>query len=89
MIEPDNPDEVEEFGKNMQAVIAEMFREAARLAQYVYEECFVKGKGVDELMTDDLYHKYNLQTWKKVLFYVTGRLEAVLRVEPGKEKLCS
>ena len=33
-----------------------------------------------------LYHKYNLQSWKKVLTYDTERLKAVLREEPRKEK---
>ena len=33
-----------------------------------------------------LYHKYNLQSWEKVLCYDTERLKAVLKEELGKEK---
>ncbi len=53
VVRPDNPEKIEEFGKNMQKVIAELFREAAGLAQYVYEECFVKGKDIESLLSDD------------------------------------
>lgn len=53
VVKPDDSEKIEEFGKNMQAVIAELFREAAGLAQYVYEECFVKGKDIDSLLTDN------------------------------------
>ena len=35
VVKPDDPEKIEEFGKNMQIVIAELFREAAGLAQYV------------------------------------------------------
>lgn len=42
LIKPDHPEKIEEFGNNMKAVIAELFRETVGLAQYVYEECFVK-----------------------------------------------
>ena len=38
---------------SMKAVIAELFREAVGLAQYVYEECFVNGKDVEEILSDD------------------------------------
>lgn len=53
LIKPDNPENIEEFSQNMRAVIAELFREAVGLAQYVYEECFVKGKDVEEILSDD------------------------------------
>lgn len=53
LIKPDNPENIEEFGKNMKAVIAELFREAIGLAQYVYEECFVNGRDVEEILSDD------------------------------------
>lgn len=53
IFKPDDPEKLEEFAKNMQEVIAELFREAAGLAQYVYEECFVKGKEIESLLTDD------------------------------------
>lgn len=53
VVKPDTPEKIEEFAKNMQEVIAELFREAAGLAQYVYEECFVKGKDIESLLTDD------------------------------------
>ena len=53
LIKPDNPENIEEFSKNMKAVIAELFREAVGLAQYVYEECFVNGKDVEEILSDD------------------------------------
>ena len=53
LIKPDNPENIEEFGNNMKAVIAELFREAVGLAQYVYEECFVNGKDVEEILSDD------------------------------------
>ena len=53
LIKPDNPENIEEFGKNMKAVIAELFREAVGLAQYVYEECFVNGRDVEEILSDD------------------------------------
>ena len=54
LIKPDHPEKIEEFGNNMKAVIAELFREAVRLAQYVYEECFVNGRDVEEILSDDL-----------------------------------
>ena len=50
LIKPDYPENIEEFGNNMKAVIAELFREAVGLAQYVYEECFVNGKDVEEIL---------------------------------------
>ena len=53
LIKPDNPENIEEFGNNMKAVIAELFREAVGLAQYVYEECFVNGRDVEEILSDD------------------------------------
>ncbi|MDY4578511.1 MAG: hypothetical protein SO471_11280 [Anaerobutyricum hallii] len=53
LIKPDHPEKIEEFGNNMKAVIAELFREAVGLAQYVYEECFVNGKDVEEILSDD------------------------------------
>lgn len=53
LIKPDNPENIEEFSQNMRAVIAELFREAVGLAQYVYEECIVKGKDVEEILSDD------------------------------------
>ena len=53
LIKPDHPEKIEEFGNNMKAVIAELFREAVRLAQYVYEECFVNGRDVEEILSDD------------------------------------
>lgn len=40
-INSDNPVIIEEFSKNMRAVIEELFREAVGLAKYVYEKCFV------------------------------------------------
>ena len=54
LIKPDNPENIEEFSNNMRAVIAELLREAVGLAQYVYEECFVNGKDVEEILSDDL-----------------------------------
>lgn len=53
LIKPDHPEKIEKFGNNMKAVIAELFREAVGLAQYVYEECFVNGKDVEEILSDD------------------------------------
>ena len=53
LIKPDHPEKIEEFGNNMKAIIAELFREAVRLAQYVYEECFVNGRDVEEILSDD------------------------------------
>lgn len=53
LIKPDHPEKIEEFGNNMKAVIAELFREAIGLAQYVYEECFVNGRDVEEILSDD------------------------------------
>ena len=53
LIKPDHPEKIEEFGNNMKDVIAELFREAVRLAQYVYEECFVNGRDVEEILSDD------------------------------------
>lgn len=53
LIKPDNPENIEEFSNNMRAVIAELFQEAVGLAQYVYEECFVNGKDVEEILSDD------------------------------------
>lgn len=53
LIKPDNPENIEEFSNNMGAVIAELLREAVGLAQYVYEECFVNGKDVEEILSDD------------------------------------
>ena len=53
LIKPDHPENIEEFGNNMKAVIAELFREAVGLAQYVYEECFVNGRDVEEILSDD------------------------------------
>ena len=53
LIKPDHPEKIEEFGNNMKAVIAELFREAVRLAQYVYEDCFVNGRDVEEILSDD------------------------------------
>ena len=53
LIKPDHPEKIEEFGNNMKAVIAELFREAVGLAQYVYEECFVNGRDVEEILSDD------------------------------------
>ena len=53
LIKPDHPENIEEFGNNMKAVIAELFREAVRLAQYVYEDCFVNGRDVEEILSDD------------------------------------
>ena len=38
---PDHPENIEDFGNKMKAVIAELFREAVGLAKYVYEKCFV------------------------------------------------
>ena len=46
--------------------------------------CGVRVENIERI--EILYHKYNLQSWKKVLSYVTERLKAVLREEPGKEK---
>ena len=53
LIKPDHPENIEKFGNNMKAVIAELFREAVGLAQYVYEECFVNGRDVEEILSDD------------------------------------
>lgn len=53
LIKPDHPEKIEEFGNNMKAVIAELFREAVGLAQYVYEEWFVNGRDVEEILSDD------------------------------------
>ena len=53
LIKPDHPEKIEEFGNNMKAVIAELFREAVRLSQYVYEDCFVNGRDVEEILSDD------------------------------------
>lgn len=53
LFKPDHPENIEEFSQNMRAVISELFREAVGLAQYVYEECFVNGKDVEEILSDD------------------------------------
>ena len=53
LIKPDNPENIEEFGNNMKAVIAELFREAVGLVQYVYEECFLNVRDVEEILSDD------------------------------------
>ena len=53
LIKPDHPEKIEEFGNNMKAVIAELFREAVGLAQYVYEEWFVNGRDVEEILSDE------------------------------------
>lgn len=41
--------------------------------------CGVRVENIERI--EILYHKYNLQSWKKVLFYVTEGLKAVLREE--------
>ena len=48
--------------------------------------CQRQGNGENIKKIGTLYHKYNLQSWKKVLTYDTERLKAVLREEPRKEK---
>lgn len=65
LIKPDNPENIEEFGKNMKAVIAELFREAVGLAQYVYEECFVNGRDVEEIVVP-AYHM-NKTHWNSII----------------------
>ena len=60
LIKPDHPENIEEFGNNMKAVIAELFREAVGLAQYVYEECFVNGKDDDPRKTEAILATYML-----------------------------
>ena len=53
LIKPDHPENIEEFGNNMKAVIAELFRVAVGLALYGYVLCFVYGSFVDEILSDD------------------------------------
>ena len=53
LIKPDHPENIEEFGNNMKAVIAELFREAVGLAQYVYEASSLNGQDVEAVLSDD------------------------------------
>ena len=72
-------------GVRVENVENSLMRDIRYLDKLVDE--LAKGKAMEKIGT--LYHKYNLQSWEKVLCYDTERLKAVLREEPGKEKLCS
>lgn len=48
-----DPENVADFLESIRRVVAGLFREAIGLSQYVYEECFVKGNSLEEIMPDD------------------------------------
>lgn len=48
-----DPEKMDGFLQSIRLITAELFREAMGLSQYVYEECFVKGKDIEEILPDD------------------------------------
>ena len=48
-----DPENIDAFLQRIRAIVSELFREAMGLSQYVYEECFVKGKEIEEILPDD------------------------------------
>lgn len=48
-----DPENIDSFLQSIRAIVSELFREAMGLSQYVYEECFVKGKDIEEILPDD------------------------------------
>ncbi len=48
-----DPEKIDGFLESIRVIISELFREAMGLSQYVYEECFVKGKRIEEILPDD------------------------------------
>ena len=48
-----NQENLESFRQSISVIVSELFREAMGLSQYVYEECFVKGKDIEEILPDD------------------------------------
>lgn len=48
-----DPENIDSFLQSIRVVISELFHEAMGLSQYVYEECFVKGKDINEILPDD------------------------------------
>lgn len=48
-----DPENIAGFLESIRRVVAGIFHEAIGLAQYVYEECFVKGNSLEDIMPDD------------------------------------
>lgn len=48
-----DPENIDSFLQSIRAIVSELFRKAMGLSEYVYEECFVKGKDIEEVLPDD------------------------------------
>lgn len=48
-----DPENVAGFLESIRRVMAGIFHEAIGLSQYVYEECFVKGNALEDIMPED------------------------------------
>nr|WP_297935378.1 hypothetical protein [uncultured Blautia sp.] len=48
-----DPENIAGFLESIRRVVTGIFHEAIGLAQYVYEECFVKGNALEDIMSDD------------------------------------
>ena len=48
-----NPKNIAGFLESIRRVVTGIFHEAIGLAQYVYEECFVKGNSLEDIMPGD------------------------------------
>ena len=48
-----DPENIAGFLESIRRVVAGIFHEAIGLAQYVYEECFVKGNALEDILPDD------------------------------------
>ena len=47
------PENIEKFLQCIQLITSQLFHEAMSLARYVFEECFVKGNDVEDIMPGD------------------------------------
>ena len=48
-----DPENIAGFLESIRRVVTGIFHEAIGLSQYVYEECFVKGNALEDIMPDD------------------------------------
>lgn len=48
-----DPENIAGFLESIRRVVTGIFHEAIGLAQYVYEECFVKGNSLEDIMPGD------------------------------------
>lgn len=73
-----DPENLDSFRQSISAIVSELFREAMGLSQYVYEECFVKGKDIEEIIPDDDPRMEEALWSMYMLFMDSGKSDAWL-----------